>query len=104
MGLLIELWRKCVWTALFREYGDRIARLGQRFSDEERPSSRREKGKFWRIAKIDGRADKRNVKRSFTIVDDVSQRVDHTENTDEPSDHFMEVDGPIKRQKPVHSS
>lgn len=49
------------------------------------------------MAKKDGRADKRNVKRSFTIVDDVSQRVDHTENTDEPSDHFMEVDGPIER-------
>ena len=53
---------------------------------------------------IDGRADKRNVERSFTIVDDVSQRVDHTEDTDEPSDHFMEVDGPIERQKPVQSS
>lgn len=64
----------------------------------------KKKGKFWKMARIDDRKDKRKVKRSFTVVDDVSQRVDHTEDTDEPSDHFVEVDGPIKRQKPVHSS
>ncbi len=39
-----------------------------------------------------------NVKyQSLTVVDDVSHRMDHTENTDEPSDHFMEVDVPVKR-------
>lgn len=39
---------------------------------------------------------KRNVKKSPTVIDDVCHCVDHAEYTDEPADHFMEVDVAIE--------
>lgn len=39
----------------------------------------------------------RNAKKSPTVVDDVGHCMNHAEYTDEPADHFMEVDMTIER-------